>query len=262
MYDLVAVMDRLLGPGGCPWDRAQTHQSLKSCLIEEAYEVIEAIDRDDAHALEEELGDLLLQPVMHAQISAAAGGWDSDDVATRIVDKLIRRHPHVFGELQVANADEVLKNWDAIKRGEKGEGERSILEGVPASAPALVRALEVSKRAARAGFEWPDLAAVWEKHAEEVGELQEAIAEGNQTEISAEFGDLLFTVVNLARWLKVDPEDALRTMVTRFSDRFRRMESVAGGKLRELSPNDWDRLWNEAKKELAEPSPREMRSMP
>lgn len=254
LYDLVHIMDRLLGPGGCLWDQAQTHASLRACLIEEAYEVVEAIDRKDLDSLKEELGDLLLQPVMHAQIEKKSGGWDTDAVATAIVGKLVRRHPHVFGEAAAEDAEAVLKNWDAIKRAERGDNPKSILDGVPSAMPALLRALEVSKRAARAGFEWPDLDAVWDKHREEIEELREALAVGNRVHIESEFGDLLFTVVNLARWCKVDPEQALRSMLARFVERFRIMEEIAELELAELDPPAWDALWQRAKYRLAEPT--------
>jgi tetrapyrrole methylase family protein / MazG family protein len=241
---LVQVVDRLLGPGGCPWDQAQTHESLKKHLSEEAYELFEAIDRADSRAMLEELGDVLLQPVMHAQIRARAGGWDSHAVAEAVTEKLVRRHPHVFGDATATTPEEVLRNWDASKSKE-GQGRKGRLEGVPNSMPAIARALEVSRRAARCGFEWPDLDGVWDKLAEEERELRQAVAEGHG--IGGEIGDLLFTVVNLARWLDTDPEEALRKMLDRFSERFARMEAAAGDALEALSPEDWDRLWNEAK---------------
>lgn len=249
LYDLVHVVDRLLGPGGCPWDQAQTHESLKRHLLEEAYEVIEAIDDGSSEALQEELGDLLLQPVMHGQISGKNGGFTTDDAAQSIVDKLVRRHPHVFGDTRVADADEVLKNWDQIKRQEKGEEFRSILSGIPKAMPSLLRAYEVSKRAARAGFEWPDQEGVFDKLREEEAELREAIAIGQADRIAAELGDLLFTVVNLARWSKVEPEEALRQMLNRFTSRFEAMERRSPKPLNELSAEEWESLWQEAKAE-------------
>ena len=245
--ELAYVVDRLLGPGGCPWDQEQTHESLRKHLIEEAYETIDAIDAGDLDALREELGDLLLQPVLHAGIRKAAGGWGIDDVARGIVDKLVRRHPHVFGETEVAGTDDVLRNWEAIK---KAEGKASVLQGVPRSMPALARALLVSKRAARAGFEWPSLEAVLEKLDEEEREVREALASGDMDHVAAEIGDLLFTVVNVARWAKVDPEEALRAMLDRFSRRFERMESLTPMPLGELDPDAWDALWNRAKAEV------------
>lgn len=244
--ELVVLVDRLLGPGGCPWDQAQTHESLKSHLVEETYEVLDAIDSGSEAKLSEELGDLLLQPILHAQISAKNHGFSAEAVANRVVDKLIHRHPHVFGDVNVADAAEVLRNWDAIKQKE-GAARSSILGGVPRSAPALLRAQEVSKRAARAGFEWPVLDAVFDKVREEEAELKQAISGGDPERIQSEIGDLLFTVVNVARWCKVDAEGALREMVDRFTRRFEKMESLTDKPLTDLSEDEWDRLWNEAK---------------
>ncbi len=243
---LTWVVDRLLGPGGCPWDRAQTHESLKRHLIEEAYELLDAIDSGDPDQLREELGDVLLQPVMHAQMERRDGRWGIDEVAASVTEKLVRRHPHVFGDVHAPDADTVLRNWDAIKKAEKGDqGQASILDGVPRALPALLRAFEVSKRAARVGFEWPDLEGVWSKLAEEERELREAIASGEG--VADELGDLLFTVVNLARWTGVEPEDALRTMLDRFTARFQAMERGANRPLGELSAAEWDALWVAAK---------------
>ena len=245
--ELVHVVERLLGPGGCPWDQEQTHATLKKSLVEETYEAIDAIDSGDLEALREELGDLLLQPALHAGIRKSAGGWGIDDVARGIVDKLVRRHPHVFGDTVVAGTDDVLRNWEAIK---KKEGKASVLEGVPRSMPALARALVVSKRAARAGFEWPSMVEVLEKLDEELREVREALAERDPDHIESEIGDLLFTVVNVARWAKVDPEEALRRMIDRFTRRYRRMEVLAGSSLESLDPQAWERLWNQAKAEV------------
>jgi tetrapyrrole methylase family protein/MazG family protein len=245
--ELVYIVDRLLGPGGCPWDQEQTHETLKKHLIEETYETVDAIDAGDLDLLREELGDLLLQPIMHAQIEKAAGGWDIDAVARGIVDKLIRRHPHVFGDVSAEDSETVLRNWDAIK---KTEGKRSVLSGVPRSMPALARALSVSKRAARAGFEWPSMEGVLEKLDEEEREVREALASGDAAHIESEIGDLLFTVVNVARWAKIDPEEALRGMLDRFTARFERMESLASSPLDELDAEMWDVLWNRAKAEV------------
>jgi MazG family protein len=247
MEELAYVSDRLLGPGGCPWDQAQTHETLKRYLLEEAYEVLDAIDSGSSEKLEEELGDLLLQPIMHAQMKKAAGEFDIDDVAGGIVDKLIRRHPHVFGEVDVADADEVLRNWDEIKRKEKGSEPQSILAGVPKGMASLLRAYEVSKRARRVGFEWPDIDAVFDKLREEEAELRQAIASGDAEHIESEIGDVLFTVVNLARWSGVEPEEALRKMLNRFTGRFQYMEAHSAKPLIELTAEEWDGLWREAK---------------
>ena len=245
--ELVYVVARLLGPGGCPWDQEQTHATLRKHLVEEAYETIDAIDADDMEALREELGDLLLQPVLHAGIRKAAGGWGIDDVARGIVDKLVRRHPHVFGDVAVSGTDDVLRNWEAIKR---TEGRESALKGVPRAMPALARALLMSKRAARAGFEWPSMEGVLAKLDEEEREVREALASGDTDAIRSEIGDLLFTVVNVARWADVDPEEALRAMLDRFSRRFERMESLAEKPLGDLDAVTWDALWNRAKAEV------------
>lgn len=253
LEELVLLVDRLLGPGGCPWDQAQTHETLKQHLLEEAYEVLDAIDSGDEDKLLEELGDLLLQPVMHGQMDALAGKPGTQEAAARIVDKLIRRHPHVFGDRSVSGADEVLQNWDAIKATESG-APRSVLAGLPSGMASLLRAHEVSKRAARAGFEWPDLEGVWDKLAEEERELRSAIAGGDSAAIEAELGDLLFTVVNIARWTKVEPEEALRKMVNRFVRRFEAMEAASDRPLVELTADEWDALWERAKS-LEEPKP-------
>jgi MazG family protein len=243
---LVAIVDRLLGPGGCPWDIAQTHDSLKKYLLEEAYELIEAIESGDESNLKEELGDVLLQPIMHAQIRRRDGTWGIEQVADEITNKLIRRHPHVFGDTEAKTADQVLQNWDAIKKAEKSTPQ-SILSGVPQSMPALMLATEISKRAARSGFEWPDIDGVWAKFQEEEAELRTALDSESHDRQLAELGDLLFTVVNIARWAKLDPEEALRTMVARFRHRFEQMEALSDKPLGELSPSEWDTLWNRVK---------------
>lgn len=242
-------MDRLLGPGGCPWDQEQTHESLKKHLLEETYEVLEAIDSGNSELLKKELGDLLLQPVMHAQMEARDGNWSIDEVCEGIADKLVYRHPHVFGEVKVEDTAEVLSNWDKLKKKEEG-GRKSVLEGIPRSMPALSRANQISIRAARSGFEWPNLDGVWEKLEEETAELKDAIASKDQDAIEAELGDMLFTVVNLSRWLRADPEDALRRMLDRFSARFSAMEEACEGELSDLNPEQWEELWQAAKKKL------------
>ncbi|MFM9871973.1 MAG: nucleoside triphosphate pyrophosphohydrolase [Fimbriimonadaceae bacterium] len=246
---LVHIVDRLVGPGGCPWDQAQTHESLKKYLLEESYELIEAIDNNDELGMQEELGDVLLQPLMHTQIKRLEGRWGVEEVASQINAKLIRRHPHVFGNTTAETPEEVLKNWDKIKRQEKSDQFKpeSTLSGVPKAMPALMLAMEISKRAARSGFEWPSFDGVWDKFHEEESEFKEALQSGDKTRISDELGDLLFTVVNLARWAKIDPEDALRTMVERFRRRFITMESLTSKPLGDLNPEEWDQLWNQAK---------------
>jgi tetrapyrrole methylase family protein / MazG family protein len=242
---LATIMDMLLSPKGCPWDREQTHKSLVKYLIEESYEAVEAIEKGDLNALAEELGDVLLQPVFHMQIASRNRTFEFEEPLRRICDKLIRRHPHVFSDTAVEDAEEVLRNWDSIKKSERSEPS-SILAGVPPSMPALSRALEISKRAARAGFEWKDLEGVREKVIEEIDEIDRATT---QDELESEFGDLLFSLVNYARWKKIDPEAALRQMVLRFQSRFENMEENTSKPLTELSFDEWDELWNQAKKE-------------
>ena len=245
---LSVIMDLLLGPFGCPWDREQTHESLKKYLLEETYETLDAIDRNDVLAMAEELGDLTLQPVFHARLADRDGKFEFYEPLNHICSKLIRRHPHVFGDTDVADANEVLKNWDAIKKSEKS-GSNSILSGVPRSMPALARAQEISKRAVRAGFEWPDFDGVLGKVREEIAELEEAIQKGDPDHIKAELGDLLFTIVNVARWQNIDGEDALRMMLDRFQGRFQHMEAHAERPLTQLTFDEWDALWNQAKVE-------------
>jgi len=253
LYELVHIVNRLLGPGGCPWDIEQTHSTLKRHLVEETYEVLEAIDSGDSSKLREELGDLLLQPLMHSQMEYRDSDWGVDEVASELTLKLVRRHPHVFGGGTATDSQEVLQNWDRIKKSEKGGDSQSILAGVPNSMPSLLRAFEVSKRAARSGFEWSDLDGVFAKLREEETELVEAIDSGDTDLIESEVGDLLFTIVNIARWAGVEPEDALRRMVDRFIARFQLMESGTTKELSKLSPEEWDELWNSSKRQLAGP---------
>lgn len=250
---LVEIIARLRGPDGCPWDREQTSESIKPNLLEEAYEVLEAIDNADMPELCSELGDFMMQAVFHAQFAAERGDFTIEDSLRSINEKLIRRHPHVFGETQVAGSDEVLHNWEEIKRTEKGYEKRtSVLDGVPSAMPALARAMEISKKAAKAGFEWPNIEAVVDKMEEEVGELKQELAAGDRTRIFEEIGDLLFTVVNVARWSKVDPEDALRVMIARFSARFRRIEDAAresGRSVEDMTIQEMDAVWDRVKQE-------------
>ncbi|MCC6402616.1 MAG: nucleoside triphosphate pyrophosphohydrolase [Fimbriimonadaceae bacterium] len=241
IYGLVHIVDRLLGPGGCAWDQAQTHESLRSCMVEETYELLDAIEAGDAEAMMEELGDVLLQPVMHAQMDSRDGGPSIDTVARTVTEKLVRRHPHVFGDATAASADEVLKNWDATKRSEKG---RSLLAGVSRSLPSLQRAHEIGTRASRVGFDWPSVEGVWAKLEEETEELREA---WDTERVGEELGDLLFTVVNLARWAGVEPEGALRAQNDRFTARFARVEAASGGDMKGRSIEELEALWNEAK---------------
>ena len=248
---LQTTLALLLGPHGCPWDKKQTHQTLVKHLIEESFEAAQAIETR-SESIAEELGDVLMQPILHGEIATRAGTFTTGTIAREIYTKLIRRHPHVFGDVTVADSDEVLKNWDAIKKKEKqsqsNEGSASILEGIPAAMPALARALAISERAARSGFEWQDIEGVYQKLHEEIAELKTAKTKEEQ---EGEVGDLLFTIVNIARWQKVDPEQALRRMLHRFTQRFQIMERLANGSLTDLSADEWDRLWNLAKEELS-----------
>jgi tetrapyrrole methylase family protein/MazG family protein len=249
--DLVDIMARLRGSGGCPWDREQDHQSLKPYLLEEAYEVLEAIDAGNDAKLCEELGDLLLQIVFHAQIGGEEGRFDIADVCRSISAKLRNRHPHVFGDVQVRDSDEVIDNWEQIKRAEPlNEDRSSLLDGVPHALPALQKATKVQKRVAKVGFDWDDHHGPAAKVREELGEVERAAEAGNPNTLIAEIGDLLFAVVNLARRLGVDSEDALRSGVARFSERFRWMEQKAqaeGIHLQGLSLAELDKLWDAAK---------------
>ena len=242
---------RLRAPGGCPWDQEQTHQSLRAHLMQEAYEALAAIDTGDMAGLEEELGDLLLQLVMQAQIATEEGVFRMADVIGGINTKLIRRHPHVFGEVEVEGVAEVLHNWEALKEAERekaGNG-RGALDGVPVSLPSLAQSDELQARAARVGFDWPQITGVKEKIAEEIGEVEAA---QNPIEREAEFGDLLFALVNLARWMEVDPESALRAANQRFRRRFAGVEARArdlGRKMADMNIDELEALWQAAKAE-------------
>jgi tetrapyrrole methylase family protein / MazG family protein len=251
---LCDIMARLRHPTkGCPWDREQTPFTLKRYAVEEVYELVDAIDEGNIDHYVEELGDLLLQVVFHAQLAKEACEFTIEDVILSISEKLIRRHPHVFGEMSVADSSEVLVNWEAIKKSEKGNEHRSSrLDGVPNQLPALSRALDISKRAAKAGFEWPSVDEVFTKLDEEILELKEALASTDPDHIRDELGDLLFTAVNLGRFAKVDAEDALRRMVRRFETRFKLMELSADKPLEELSESEFERLWRAAKREQSD----------
>ena len=244
---LVQIIARLRGPGGCPWDREQTHESLREALLEECYEVLEALDEKRSRKLAEELGDLLMQIVFHAQLAAESGEFQISDVIEGINRKLIQRHPHVFGSVKVKDAGEVLVSWQALKQKEKGEN-ASLLENVPKKLPALSYSQEIQDRAAHTGFDWENIEGVMDKLAEEIGELKGA---DSQQEKEHEFGDLLFTLVNIARWLEVDTESALREANRRFFKRFSYMEETCrkrGVSLADLSFAEQNGLWEEAKR--------------
>ncbi|TKS58219.1 MAG: nucleoside triphosphate pyrophosphohydrolase [Nitrospira sp.] len=273
---LIELMATLRAPNGCPWDRKQSHESLKPYLLEETYEVLETIDQQDHTKLREELGDVLLQVIFHSQIAAEAGTFTVEDVLDVLATKLIRRHPHVFGNGDEAgaltNGEQVLSQWEQIKRAEReaAGSTQSALEGVPKTLPALLRAYQTQGRAARVGFDWPHNAAglkqVFGKVAEEIGELRDAVSQSlSETEsapsqlsgrehIEAELGDILFSLVNLARFLKVNPEEALRGSTNRFIDRFHLVEAQAaemGRSLTDMTLAEMDALWGEAKQRLS-----------
>lgn len=220
---LLDVVDRLRDEGGCPWDREQTLRTLKPYLIEEAYELLDAIDSGDATRHAEELGDVLLQVVLQSRIRKEEGEFNFDDVAGRLADKLVRRHPHVFGDIVVTDAAHVLKNWEAIKAGEQGKG-RSVIEGVPRHLPALQKAQRVQSRAARVGFDWERAAEVLDKVQEEIREIREAVDTGESPAIKEELGDLFFSLVNFCRFHSVDAEEALQEAVAKFRRRFQDVE--------------------------------------
>lgn len=247
---LVGVMRRLLGPNGCPWDREQSLESMRKYILEEACEVIDAIDSKNRDALKEELGDLLLQVVFSAELARKENAFALDDVVSGIVEKLVTRHPHVFGDLDVETADEVLRNWEKIKAQEKKD--RGILGGVPRSMPALNRAQRIGEKVQRVGFDWPDARGSREKVKEELAELDEAIASGDQTAIEEEMGDVLFALVNLSRHVKVDAEGSLRATIDKFTRRFDHVEARVkekhGGWAGEpMALEVLDSYWEEAK---------------
>lgn len=247
---LVEIMRILRSPAGCPWDLKQTLSSLKEHLVEESHEVLDAIDSGDRNKLKEELGDLLLQVIFQSQLCREEGAFTFDDVAATISEKLIRRHPHVFGNVQVANADEVLKNWEAIKKTEKKDGARPTLEGVPKSLPALSKAHLVQKRAARVGFDWETVDGAVDKVSEELAEVKEALAGNNENEIGEELGDLLFAAVNVCRFSGHNPEELLHKTIAKFTRRFEYVEKAVHAKGKQLSDCKLDELegyWQEAK---------------
>ena len=286
---LVSLVSQLRAPDGCPWDKEQTHQTLRASLIEETAETLDAIEKNDDENLREELGDLVLQPIFHAQIASEESRFDIADVLNEICEKLVRRHPHVWGDTRVENTANVLANWDAIKRQEKADKAarnqvlsehrvldvasnavaanavatnevaaietESVLDNIPPQLPALSLAMKVSKRAAKVGFEWHNLDGVLDKLREEIDELKIELERGDKTRASEELGDVLFTIVNIARWQKIDAELALRDTVVRFTNRFQHMEQLASTRsweLEDLSPAQWDELWNEAKSNIRE----------
>ncbi|MGN0572427.1 MAG: nucleoside triphosphate pyrophosphohydrolase [Acutalibacteraceae bacterium] len=249
--DLVEIMRILRAPGGCPWDAEQTHESIKKNLIEETYEVIEAINKNDKELLCEELGDLLMQVVFHAQMEYEIGEFDFDAVSDGVCKKLIERHPHVFGEVSISGVDDVLTNWDAIKR--KSKGQKSTTESmlsVPRELPALMRATKLQKKAADVGFDWDDVSGALDKLEEEISELRQAIDNKDSANISEELGDVLFSAVNVSRFVKTDAEEALTASSDKFLSRFTEVEKLAKERnidMKSAGIDELDKLWDEAK---------------
>jgi tetrapyrrole methylase family protein/MazG family protein len=267
--ELVELISRLRAPGGCPWDREQTHESLKPMMLEEAYEVVEAIDEGNDEEFKGELGDLLLQVVFHSQIATEEDRFTVAEVIERISSKMIRRHPHVFGEDTAQTAGEVLRNWEAIKAAElqakgKRADEGSMLDSVSTKLPAVMEAFQMTTKVSRVDFDWPDVASVLEKLDEEVEELKQAVGDEQPThqEIAGEVGDLLFVAVNVARLLGIDPESALKTSNRKFRRRFRYIEDRLREQGRKPADSDhieMDALWDEAKAREKDPTPTDVR---
>jgi MazG family protein len=248
--DLVRLMTTLRGPNGCPWDRKQTLPDLKPYVIEEAYEVVDAIDRDDRASLAEEVGDMLLEAVFIAEVTREEGSFDIYDSITAVHDKLVRRHPHVFADAQANDADEVLVNWEKLKNEERKSENKSLMAGVPLSMPALQKASRLTEKASRVGFDWRRTEDVFAKLDEELAEVHEAIASGDAAKVHDELGDLLFTIANIARKLNVNPEEALQSTNRKFTRRFESMERAVREQERnldQLSLEEMDALWNDAK---------------
>lgn len=244
---LIAVIAKLRAPDGCQWDREQTHQTLRPNMIEEAYEAVDAIDDNDMTHLKEELGDVLLQVVLHSQIAQEEGAFTIEDVAKGIKDKLIHRHPHVFGNTKVNSTKDILENWEKLKQEEK-KHRKSAMDGISKAQSALMSAQKISKNAVKTGFEWPDENSLYQCIYSEFEEFKEAKIEGNKEHMEEEFGDILFATVNLARWNKIDAEQALLKANKKFMTRFRKMEELATKPLTEYSFEEFDTLWKQAKK--------------
>lgn len=249
LENLIEIIRKLRAPDGCPWDRQQTHSSLRPNMIEEAYEAVDAIDDNDMLHLREELGDVLLQVLLHSQIASENGDFDIDDVAKELQDKLLHRHPHVFGNASLNTADEVKQEWDKLKAEEKTH-RKSLMDGISRCQAALMSAQKISKRAVKAGFEWPDENSLYECIYSEFEEFKQAKNEDNKNHMEEELGDILFAVVNLARWNKIDAEQALLKANKKFEKRFRKMENLAVKPLNDYSFEEFDELWKEAKRSL------------
>ncbi|MFA6989547.1 MAG: nucleoside triphosphate pyrophosphohydrolase [Candidatus Gastranaerophilaceae bacterium] len=246
---LIDVIAKLRSPDGCPWDREQTHYSLKQNFLEETYEAVDAIDDNNIDNLKEELGDVLLQVVLHSQIASERNDFNIGDVAEVITQKLIRRHPHVFADVKVSGTDEVLVNWDKIKRQEKPE-RKTALCGISKSQPALMSAFEISKKAVKVGFEWPNAETLQNCVYSELEEFKEAVELKNSEKMEEELGDILFSIVNLARWNKIHPETALMKANKKFISRFKKMEELAIKELTDYTFEEFDELWKTAKSEI------------
>ena len=249
LEELISIIEKLRAPNGCPWDREQTHYSLRPNMIEEAYEAVDAIDENDMPHLKEELGDVLLQVVLHSQIAKEEGAFDIEDVARELNEKLIHRHPHVFGNAKINNSQDVLNAWDKLKAEEKTE-RVSAMDGLSKSQAALIAAQKMSKRAVKQGFEWACEEDLYACIKSEYEEFKQAKAEGDKLHMEDEFGDILFATVNLARWNKIDAEQALLKANKKFEARFRKMEELATKPLKEYSLDEYDKLWKQAKQEL------------
>lgn len=245
------IIAELRGPVGCPWDKKQTHETLREYAIEEVYELIEAIDLKDDEGIIEELGDILLQVMLHSQIGEDDGFFTVDDVIRTITDKMIHRHPHVFAEKSVDSADEMTKSWDAIKREEKGDVRQSLLDGIPDGLPALAKAAKLQEKAGKAGFEWDDAADIWEKLREELDEVHAAVEKEDETNIAEELGDVLFVLANISRYYKINPELALNQTNRKFRSRFTYIEKQLEEQDKDIyqtSLEEMDYYWNQAKR--------------
>lgn len=247
--ELVEVIARLRAKDGCQWDREQTHSTLRPNMIEEAYEAVDAIDDNDLKHLQEELGDVLLQVLLHSQIASEEGAFSIEDVSRELKEKLIHRHPHVFGNVKVNSTDDILNNWDKLKAEEKTH-RKSVMDGISKAQSALMSAQKISKRAVKTGFEWPNEKSLYDCIYSEFEEFKEAEAEGDREHMEEEYGDILFATVNLARWNKIDAEQALLKANKKFMKRFRKMEELATKPLSDYSFEEYDALWKQSKKQV------------
>lgn len=247
--ELVEVIARLRAKDGCQWDREQTHSTLRPNMIEEAYEAVDAIDDNDLKHLQEELGDVLLQVLLHSQIASEEGAFSIEDVSRELKEKLIHRHPHVFGNVKVNSTDDILNNWDKLKAEEKTH-RKSAMDGISKAQSALMSAQKISKRVVKTGFEWPNEKSLYDCIYSEFEEFKEAEAEGDREHMEEEYGDILFATVNLARWNKIDAEQALLKANKKFMKRFRKMEELATKPLNDYSFEEYDALWKQSKKQV------------